>query len=413
MKMKKLYSVASISAVVVLFLIIVSSTASASISETRITTSGSVSGYDLYDNKIVWNDIPGFLYIYDLSNSKEAQIPTSNAHNPSIYGNKVVWEYWGTGFNNVDIKMYDLSTKKETAITTSGVTYNPQIYGNRIVWEDDRNGGANVGGLMTGNYDIYLYDISTKKETKITTSETASSSTIYGDKIVWNDNRSGKYDIHMYDLSTRKETQITTSGKTSSPSIYLNRIVWLDYRHDNSGSGWEYPDIYMYDLTTHKEKQITAYKSFKYFPNIYGNTIAWYDERNIGSSGGIYLYDLSTHQEIHTTKGNGSPIIYGNKIVWVDNRNDDDGDIYMGTISFLPVAAFTASPITGKHPMTVKFIDKSTDVYYWSWNFGDKTTSTLQNPPVHKYTKVGKYTVKLTVKNAAGSNTKTMSITVK
>ena len=84
----------------------------------------------------------------------------------------------------------------------------------------------------------------------------------------------------------------------------------------------------------------------------------------------------------------------------------------MGTISFLPVAAFTASPIAGKHPLNVQFIDKSTDVYYWSWNFGDKTTSTLPSP-IHKYTKAGKYTVSLKVKNEAGSNTKTMSITVK
>jgi len=60
----------------------------------------------------------------------------------------------------------------------------------------------------------------------------------------------------------------------------------------------------------------------------------------------------------------------------------------------------------------MQFTDKSTDVYYWSWNFGDKTTSTLQSP-VHKYTKAGKYTVSLKVTNAAGSNTKTTFITVK
>ena len=89
-------------------------------------------------------------------------------------------------------------------------------------------------------------------------------------------------------------------------------------------------------------------------------------------------------------------------------------DIYMGTVSYLPVAAFTASPTSGKAPLIVKFTDKSTDAYYYSWNFGDKTTSKDQNP-VCKYTKAGKYTVTLTVKNAAGSNTarKTNYITVK
>jgi PKD repeat protein len=81
----------------------------------------------------------------------------------------------------------------------------------------------------------------------------------------------------------------------------------------------------------------------------------------------------------------------------------------------VPVAAFSASPTSGKVPLTVKFTDKSTgSPTSWSWNFGDKTISTAQNP-THKYTKTGKYTVSLTVKNTAGSNTKTMSnyVTVK
>ena len=127
-----------------------------------------------------------------------------------------------------------------------------------------------------------------------------------------------------------------------------------------------------------------------------------------------YAYDLITKQQIHTLyKSDQYELaIYGNNVVWIDYRSGKP-DVYMGTISFLPVAAFTTSPTTGTHPLSVKFTDKSTDAYYWSWNFGDKTTSTLQNPPVHKYTNAGKYTVTLTVKNAAGSNTKTMSITVK
>ncbi len=80
-----------------------------------------------------------------------------------------------------------------------------------------------------------------------------------------------------------------------------------------------------------------------------------------------------------------------------------------------PVAAFSASSLSGKAPLTVTFTDKSTgSPTSWSWNFGDKSTSTVKNP-VYKYNKAGKYTVILTVKNAAGSNTakKTNCITVK
>ncbi|MDR7666032.1 PKD domain-containing protein [Methanosarcina sp. Z-7115] len=79
------------------------------------------------------------------------------------------------------------------------------------------------------------------------------------------------------------------------------------------------------------------------------------------------------------------------------------------TTSAKPVAAFSASPTSGKAPLNVAFTDKSTgSPTSWKWSFGDGTYSTVKSP-VHKYTKAGKYTVSLIVNNAKGSNTKTMS----
>ena len=80
-----------------------------------------------------------------------------------------------------------------------------------------------------------------------------------------------------------------------------------------------------------------------------------------------------------------------------------------------PIAAFSASPRSGKTSLKVQFTDKSANSpTSWKWNFGDGTYSTQKNPS-HTYRKVGKYTVSLTVKNAKGSNIKTISnyITVK
>lgn len=45
------------------------------------------------------------------------------------------------------------------------------------------------------------------------------------------------------------------------------------------------------------------------------------------------------------------------------------------------------------------FTDSSVGVDMWFWNFGDGTTSTLQNPPEHIYADTGIYQVSLTVKN--------------
>jgi PKD repeat protein len=72
-----------------------------------------------------------------------------------------------------------------------------------------------------------------------------------------------------------------------------------------------------------------------------------------------------------------------------------------------PVADFGASPTSGLAPLQVTFADQSTNTpTSWSWDFGDGTTSTLQNPS-HTYSQPGTYTVSLTAGNASGTNTKT------
>jgi beta propeller repeat protein len=87
---------------------------------------------------------------------------------------------------------------------------------------------------------------------KIPNTEFSNGYAIYGNYIVWADKRNGqdKPDIYMYDISTHKETRITTSGSVSYPAIYKNRIVWLDNRNGNdSDSNYEDYDIYMYDIS--------------------------------------------------------------------------------------------------------------------------------------------------------------------
>jgi len=400
---KKLYILPFIYVIAILFLIVISSTASASITETKITNYGKAGSPAIYGNKIVWSDINtevSKIHIYDISTKKQSYITSSTSTmEPAIYGNKVVYEDFRNG--GPDIYMYDISSKKETQITNLENAVYPYIFGNIIAWDTD------------SGYIVGIYDYTTKKKTYISGYYVCG---IYNKKLMLvrcnnDDGLRENSDIFVYDLSTKKTTQITTNGYNDGGNIYGNKLVWDHYY--NYGTPEVYSNIFMYDLSTKKTIQITTNKSLQSSPNIYGSTIIWADNRN--GNWDIYAYDLATHQQIHTTEKSDQiyPAIYSNKVVWTDYREEGNmHDVYMGTISFLPVAAFTASPTSGKHPLNVKFTDKSTDAYYWSWAFGDKTTSTAQNP-TYKYTKAGKYTVKLTVKNAAGSNYKTMTITVK
>ncbi len=68
------------------------------------------------------------------------------------------------------------------------------------------------------------------------------------------------------------------------------------------------------------------------------------------------------------------------------------------------VADFTASPLSGPHPLSVQFNDTSTGlVTSWLWYFGDGNSTNLRDP-LYQYTAPGNYTVSLTVANSTGSN---------
>ena len=319
--------------------------------ETQITTNGSdQSNPTIYGDRIVWADsrngksIDQFeypseswnIYMYDLSAHKEIQITNDNSDKQphSIYEDRIVWNEWRNG--NPEVYVYNISTFNKTKIA-DGVSDHPIIYKDRIVWASN---------------NIYMYNLSTSTESQIINDTSYHDyPAIYGDRIVWTESRNegwneygaqdGNLDIYMYDLSTSTETRITTNNSTQRlPAIYEDRIVWEDKRNGN----W---DIYMYNLSTSTETQITTNEFNQEFPAIYGDRIVWVDDRS--GRHDIYMYNLSTSRETRiTTSGsvwfynkelydplgviNGGPAIYGDRIVWGDERNGN-ADIYMFTLA--------------------------------------------------------------------------------
>jgi beta propeller repeat protein len=418
--------------------------------ETQITKNGFLaSNPSVQGNRIVWADNRNGnldIYMYDLSTSTETQITANETWQeyPAIYGDRIVWVDWRNG--NSDIYLYNLTTATETPITMDKSDQGrPTICGDRIVWQDARN----------GNWDIYMYNIQTSSETQITTNGSDQCRpVIYGDKITWQDNRNGNSDIYMYNLTTFTETQITKKESDQfDPAIYGDLIVWQDNSNGNS-------DIYMYNLTTSTETQITKNQSRQGSPAIYGGRIVWNDGRNGNSD--IYMCTVYGEEAKPTlpvanftsnvtsgyaplnvlftdmSKGKPAPTswnwnfgdltsstqknpvhIYskaGSYTVTLTVSNVAGSNTIKKT-SYItastlraPVAAFSANVTSGTVPLSVLFTDKSTggSISSWAWSFGDGTSSVEQNP-VHVYSKTGKYTVKLTAKNAAGNNAVTKS----
>lgn len=76
-----------------------------------------------------------------------------------------------------------------------------------------------------------------------------------------------------------------------------------------------------------------------------------------------------------------------------------------------PVANFTPTSAGGVSPIWVDFTDTSSGCpTEWSWSFGDGWTSSQQNV-THGYGAPGDYTVTLTVRNPAGEDTESRTIT--
>jgi len=73
-----------------------------------------------------------------------------------------------------------------------------------------------------------------------------------------------------------------------------------------------------------------------------------------------------------------------------------------------PIARFSSNLTTAFPDDDIKFTDESIYAVSWSWNFGDGTTSTDQNP-THAYATAGKYTVTLEVTNELGTTTRVMT----
>jgi len=166
-----------------------------------------------------------------------------------------------------------------------------------------------------------------------------------------------------------------------------------------------YYDLYRLTLTSRAQVRITmqsavidtylviATEAFLSNPNDPSNIIDYNDDADFST----------TNSEINVSLEPGSYIIAANSF-W----NYETGPYVLQTVSeFAPGADFTADLTSGPVPLTVNFTDQSTgDITTWSWDFGDGSTSTEQNPS-HTYTDSGTYTVSLTVTGPEGADTET------
>lgn len=259
------------------------------------------------------------IFHYDLSDNIITQIESENqdVNEPKIYDNKMVWRSKG------DVYYYDLNANRKIKVTNDEVMLYayPAIYKDYIVWSDRRHDDDPRDDIE--KEDIYLYDISTGEERRITYSLTwKSDPDIYGNKISWDDyNLSNDFwSIKIYDLLTTGEFEI----EGGAGRLWDDKIV---YKNINDKG---YIALFTYFFSNGKVEEIPKSSSGIGSFDIYDDKIVWDDGGKI-----IYLYDVSKNKlsEVINIEYNEdikvwAPSIWENKVVWVGNK-DGSTNIYL------------------------------------------------------------------------------------
>jgi len=155
--------------------------------------------------------------------------------------------------------------------------------------------------------------------------------------------------------------------------------------------------------------------------------LAWHDERETGNRNIYYRQSndqgatWGPEEAVSNAPGDSEvPVLCTTThyvhVVWADNRNGSYQPLYSRRL-VAPTAGFSSAPATGCAPTTVQYTNTSIgDPTSFKWYFpgGTPDSSDVENPSI-TYSISGTYPAFLTVKNAAGSDTRTVlsAVTIK
>lgn len=209
----------------------------------------------------------------------DAAVKTKPEGKVRIDENNAVWQAYYEG--SWDVFHIDISTGTENRITVNPNTQgNPAIWGKYIVWQDDRE----HAGALVSTFDIYLYDMDSKTETKISNTVGNHQEPVISDnQAVWINQVDGKRQVWAYDISSGSLRRISSENAQAFGLVFDGCIAaWMDCRGKTF-------DIYMADTATGIEKQVTYGPGDEVDPLVSEGKIAWMVNYNGISQ--VYMYD--------------------------------------------------------------------------------------------------------------------------
>ncbi|MGB9928623.1 MAG: PKD domain-containing protein [Methanosarcina sp.] len=398
----------------------------------------------IYGYKITWDDNNAFnsnIQMFDILTSREIQITKNESRqgNSAVYSSIVVWE---DGRNrNSDIYMCNISEKPEIKKPAANFSSNvTQGYAPLTVQFTDLSKNAtsrNWDFENDGKIDstvispVHIYEAAGNYTVNLTAINQNSTNSKLGTITVLR-----KPIIPVADFSTN-----VTEG--NAPLV----VQFTDLSKNSTSRIWDFGDgansthqnpVHTYSTAGNYTVTLTAINSdgkdtktkiinvkaapqkptanFSAFP-VSGNAplaVSFTDISKGAPTSWIWNFGdrtTSTNKNQTHTYSQAGKYTVSLTVKNAIGSNTTTKSSYINVTAPLkaPVAAFSGTPISGRVPLKVQFTDKSTgSPNSWAWSFGDGITSATRNAS-HTYLKAGKYTVRLTVENSAGSNTKSTS----
>jgi len=341
--------------------------------------------------------VPGNTTSFTVSNTGLA---TPGTYTITITGNST------TGIKNVDIDL-----------TISGATPGVTVLASPADGATGIPLPVNFGWSAAGPGDVYDIDIATDAvftaivdnavglTTNTFVSSVLSSGTVYYWRVkAYNACGDPGYSS-VFSFETTNEISLPPTGTATTQSTCTGIL------YDSGGSGSDYGNDEDAQITISPTGAATidlSFISFDIEPGSAGNCDYDWLEIYDGPSTGSPLIDRYCNDNIPTSissSGGAVTVVF----------HSDGGTTHAGfqmnwqcnLSSVAPGANFSADVDTTCRGL-VNFLDLSTNgPTQWGWDFGDGTTSTLQNPS-HTFTLSGDYTVELTATNGFGSDTLTV-----
>lgn len=178
----------------------------------------------------------------------------------------------------------------------------------------------------SSDWDIYHMNVTNGNITRITNdNNTQGYPDVWKNYIVWQDSREreGGFDIYLYDMTSKTEKKISNSlGNNENPRIAENKVVWIN---DNEGSR----RVMAYDMISDSVELISSSNAQAFGLEFDGTNAAWMDSRK--GVFNIFMTSMLDKAEKQLTFGISNevdPLVSDGKIIWKVKHNEVD-HVYM------------------------------------------------------------------------------------